>query len=281
MFTAVRRSHTGFTLIELLVVIAIIAILAAIIFPVFAKAREKARQATCSSNEKQLGIGVLLYMQDYDETFPYGNDGFASTAGWARPIMPYLKAPDAFKCPDDRTEYSRNGVKWQTVSYACNDSLLPDGNRDASWRVHPVFLSQLRAPASTVLLCEAFGATLDPTRTGTDDDYSGGATMDTKFWTQGGLGSPSSYCLYATGNPVGQTLKQVAGIPNGVHNDGANYLAADGHVKWLKATAISPGKDAVSSNAPEDDSGEHAAGTSYRNVNNAGPGSAALTFSKI
>src|SRR6266511_3956182 len=65
------RRHRGFTLIELLVVIAIIAILAAILFPVFAQAREKARQSTCTSNLKQLGNGLLMYTQDYDETFPF------------------------------------------------------------------------------------------------------------------------------------------------------------------------------------------------------------------
>lgn len=281
MFTVVHRSRVGFTLIELLVVIAIIALLAAILFPVFARAREKARQTTCASNQKQLGLGFIQYVQDYDEVFPYGNDGFASTAGWARPIMPYLKAPEAFKCPNDPTSYTRDGVQWQTVSYALNDSLLPDGNRDANWNVSPTPLSKLVAPASTVMLCEAFGATLDPKRTGTDDDFSGGATMSTQFWTQDGLGHPSSYCLYATGNPVGHTLKQAPGITDGVHSGGSNYLAADGHVRWLKATAISPGKDALGSNDPQNDAGEHASGTSYMNVNGGGRGSATMTFSKI
>jgi prepilin-type N-terminal cleavage/methylation domain-containing protein len=65
-----RNTKLGFTLIELLVVIAIIAILAAILFPVFAKVREKARQTTCTSNEKQIGLGILQYVQDYDETYP-------------------------------------------------------------------------------------------------------------------------------------------------------------------------------------------------------------------
>ena len=71
----------GFTLIELLVVIAIIAILAAILFPVFASAREKARQSTCTNNEKQIGLGILQYMQDFDETFPFGQNAWGKVGG--------------------------------------------------------------------------------------------------------------------------------------------------------------------------------------------------------
>src|SRR6187549_594984 len=86
----------GFTLIELLVVIAIIAILAAILFPVFAQAREKARQTACLSNEKQLVLGVLQYVQDYDEVFPSrSRDGINwIPAGWASITYPYVKSTD-------------------------------------------------------------------------------------------------------------------------------------------------------------------------------------------
>src|ERR671933_2119510 len=90
-----RRSRDhGFTLIELLVVIAIIAILAAILFPVFAKARAKARQATCLSNLKQLGTAFMMYAQDYDETYPMSNYGLSSgvNRSWQYLVDPYVKA---------------------------------------------------------------------------------------------------------------------------------------------------------------------------------------------
>jgi prepilin-type N-terminal cleavage/methylation domain-containing protein/prepilin-type processing-associated H-X9-DG protein len=102
-----RSGRRGFTLIELLVVIAIIAILAAILFPVFAKAREKARQTACLSNEKQIGLGLLQYEQDFDEALPYiwyGTNGGGSAAGgnykWMDAVYPYIKSDAVFSCPD-------------------------------------------------------------------------------------------------------------------------------------------------------------------------------------
>src|SRR5471032_1907295 len=99
--------HKAFTLIELLVVIAIIAILAAILFPVFAKAREKARQSTCASNEKQLGLAILQYVQDYDELYPglnnlngFGGSNYIAVSlgsgAWGNQIYPYVKSKSIF-----------------------------------------------------------------------------------------------------------------------------------------------------------------------------------------
>ncbi|MEO7718357.1 MAG: DUF1559 domain-containing protein [Capsulimonas sp.] len=272
--------NRAFTLIELLVVIAIIAILAAILFPVFAKAREKARQISCASNERQLGLGLLQYVQDNDETFPMGSFN-NYCGGWAQPVYPYVKSVGLYKCPDDSTLYNPGTGIWNDVSYAINDSLVYDGNRTGSPSGPGANLAQMSSPSVTVMLCEAFGATMDIANTsGVQPDYSPAATMDTNFWTQGGKGTPANNGAYATGNPVGQTLQLHQGTA-GIHTDGANYLACDGHVKWLKASRISPGKDALAAANAEDDGGEHAAGTSYMNVNGGGSGSATLTFSKI
>ncbi|BDI30385.1 hypothetical protein CCAX7_24360 [Capsulimonas corticalis] len=271
-------SRVGFTLIELLVVIAVIAILAAILFPVFAKAREKARQISCASNQKQLGLGFMQYLQDNDEVFPMGNPNYGYCGGWAHPIMPYLKSIGVYKCPDDSTSYNPGFGVWQTVSYSENDSLLGDGSRDSGGTAHTTALATLAAPASTVLLCEAYGATMDINNATTTTDYSTGATMDQNFWGGCAMG-----CIgyYATGDPVANTLRKAPGVTTGVHTDGSNYLACDGHVKWLRASKIAPGKDALSSTDPQNDAGEHAAGTSYLNVSGGASGSAALTFSKI
>src|SRR6266853_1824422 len=108
------KRRYGFTLIELLVVIAIIAILAAILFPVFAQARAKARQASCTSNVKQLSLGFMMYVQDYDETFPYWNWGDSFGSGsrtpnhfesfWINAIYPYVKNGQVFACPSSNDQ---------------------------------------------------------------------------------------------------------------------------------------------------------------------------------
>ncbi len=94
-----RRIASGFTLIELLVVIAIIAILAAILFPVFGRARENARRSSCQSNMKQMGLGIVQYVQDYDEYYP--TSAGAGTGTWRQKIQPYLKSTQVLRCPSN------------------------------------------------------------------------------------------------------------------------------------------------------------------------------------
>src|SRR5512132_4141922 len=107
----------GFTLIELLVVIAIIALLAAILFPVFARARENARKSTCQSNLKQLGTAIMQYTQDYDETLPMNYNDATTTVWrhWWDAIDPYLKNTGVLRCPSQPTV---------TVGYAANNWIM-------------------------------------------------------------------------------------------------------------------------------------------------------------
>ncbi len=116
----------GFTLIELLVVIAIIAILAAILFPVFARARENARRASCQSNLKQIGLGMMMYTQDYDETFPmhYGYVQGGVVYSWPITLEPYAKSRQVFFCPSDTVHNSGNAINTSNVSYGYNYAYL-------------------------------------------------------------------------------------------------------------------------------------------------------------
>lgn len=99
-----QECRRGFTLIELLVVIAIIAILASILFPVFARAREKARQSACLSNTKQLVLALYMYAQDYDETYPRGYTPFQDSPNWRDFVMPYLKNTQILVCPSQKKD---------------------------------------------------------------------------------------------------------------------------------------------------------------------------------
>ena len=252
----------GFTLIELLVVIAIIAILAAILFPVFAKAREKARQTSCASNEKQLGLGFIQYVQDYDEKWPIGigTSANATSISWPDEIFPYVKSVGVFKCPDDSTQNTTTPT--YALSYAMNYNLTADsqtagGNSQAS----------LSSPTSTVL---AF-------------DYDEGTvgnftTMPPSGMTSGVgafVGGNSAQLVYGT-----CTLGFGCGSP-AIHDPEIMFLACDGHVKLLRPEKVSCGNDAASQSTAPVITGtteSSAAGTS----SNAMSGNTfTLTFSEI
>jgi len=161
------RTFSGFTLIELLVVIAIIAILAAILFPVFATAREKARQTTCLNNEKQIGLAIMQYVSDYDEFYPMSNWGGGTTAysgptySWRMEVYPYVQTNRVFQCPSvTTTAQDVSGYAGSTVSfyehYSCNwyimrayDGCLSPGTNGVPV---PICISQVPSPASTLMV---------------------------------------------------------------------------------------------------------------------------------
>ena len=139
----------GFTLIELLVVIAIIAILAAILFPVFARAREKARQTSCLSNVKQLALGVHMYCQDFDEAVPhyrYENPKSISL-NWTGMVEPYLKNTQIWQCPSAAA---------QTLAYGWNYRYLgwPSRGGTAGSSVAAMKLAEITKPAETICIAE-------------------------------------------------------------------------------------------------------------------------------
>ena len=250
----------AFTLIELLVVIAIIAILAAILFPVFQKVRENARRTSCLSNEKQLGLAFVQYTQDYDERYTCGavNTGtHVYGQGWGGQVYTYVKSTGVYKCPDDSTNTATSattGVTAYPVSYSFNTN----ANKAA--------LSQFNAPASTVLLCEAFGAVarIDQTDEGLTTTY------DDLSSTTDGLPDPDSVagvlcdsvaCGHGYGGgydiqlatgimaggqsgilvPPAGTTAYYTGGGVGIHTGGSNFLLADGHVKFLQPSQVSTG----------------------------------------
>ena len=164
-----KKVKEGFTLIELLVVIAIIAILAAILFPVFAQAREKARQASCLSNTKQIGTALQLYVDDYEEMFPlmvYNatglsiNDGYPSTkfttadtkyTGWAKwqtwmdAIFPYVKNVNIFVCPSGNKNYA---------GYSYNVQLIGGLDHYLQNTAIPISLSEIVNPSQTIFVTD-------------------------------------------------------------------------------------------------------------------------------
>jgi prepilin-type N-terminal cleavage/methylation domain-containing protein/prepilin-type processing-associated H-X9-DG protein len=150
--TTVRKSTHGFTLIELLVVISIIAIIAAILFPVFSRARENARRSSCTSNAKQLALGIIMYSQDYDEKMM---PAYYGTVYWPYLTLPYTKSQQILNCPSEsKAKYVATTdpvYSWNSnVDYGMSMPLrsgLPSG-------VQAPTLSQVIKPSETVMLAE-------------------------------------------------------------------------------------------------------------------------------
>lgn len=267
----ISRSN-GFTLIELLVVIAIIAILAAILFPVFAKAREKARQTACLSNMKQLGLSFAQYTSDYDELYPCGNDQTIGSSsygrGWFKQIYSYAKSHGLQSCPDDPT--TSTSVNTFVLSYGFNFHLT--SSKPGSGFTGPSLESKLTSPSATVMVCEIQGNKVDVETSGYIEQQSSTVT---------GKDGPYFSGTMATGVFPGRSFG-VIGTPDGtVHTGGSNFLAADNHAKWLPPGRLSGGyADAAtpqSAQVPGNGSA-NASGTAALD-NGGGPNSATLTFS--
>ncbi|MDR3708981.1 MAG: DUF1559 domain-containing protein [Capsulimonadaceae bacterium] len=256
-----RQTHTlGFTLIELLVVIAIIAILAAILFPVFAQAREKARTTACLSNMKQMGLAWVQYTQDYDEYVPCGmSDWTIGGSGWASQLYPYVKSTKAFICPSDTFAQA-------SCSYGINGNMVPlccGYNGSAAEPPAPWPISKFTAPAKTIALFEVTGS-------GPFDISSPSYLQPGNTSSAVGFGLGGQYQMQGTGCDCGSgtpTLAYATGLypfllayssgtystdfaPNARHQLGSNYLLADGHAKWLRPELVSPGYNPVTASSP-------------------------------
>jgi len=225
------KGPLGFTLIELLVVIAIIAILAAILFPVFAQAREQARKATCQSNLKQFSSAFAMYKSDYDGKYPFGGwiannntpDYVGRSGDWHISMFPYVKNTGVYTCPSstDIHEFPKGRADWnRTVTdYLYNNYLAQDreGRQE----------SAVNAPADCVNLIEGHS---DWGRGNCAGPFDGGNMSQTTNWCH-------EYTLFGnnsslvTGGLWGSD-KKLWDLPR--HNGGADVLFCDGHVKFIK-----------------------------------------------
>ncbi|MCC6442628.1 MAG: prepilin-type N-terminal cleavage/methylation domain-containing protein [Armatimonadetes bacterium] len=218
----------GFTLIELLVVIAIIAILAAILFPVFAQAREKARAISCMSNCKQIGNAFMMYVQDYDEhtTIDLGASGLMTTAEgqqiaeirYESALYPYTKSIAIYVCPSNGHKCQGGDCKraWHFEEMFRN--ITPGYGMNAC--INGRSFAAIKSPASTLAFADSWHEICSCPRA--------------VAWPEGGCcfpGVSASFCGTAD-NPAIDKSKATR------HQGGSNIIFADGHAKWFKAEAI-------------------------------------------
>ena len=208
----ISQKNSAFTLIELLVVIAIIAILAAILFPVFARARENARRSSCQSNLKQIGLGILQYSQDYDEMMPAVS--LAGNIRWEDMVQPYIKSRQLFVCPSNTSTVFFAGTTGNWFNH-----YLGNGNNNAGASAGTGF--NYRRPMDATIFTSA---PADPERSVTSlAEIQAPAQAILVSETNGTRNSSNVYSTSAAGGLV---------FTN--HLGTTNYLFSDGHVKSLK-----------------------------------------------
>lgn len=211
------RTRAAFTLIELLVVIAIIAILAAILFPVFSQAREKARQTACLSNLKQIGTAFLMYTQDYDENLPLTTYPLPSNT-WTAQAQPYIKSTQIFRCPTDDSD------NWKAASPRLSSYFLSAYMAGSQQYGN---LAAISAPASVIYVAES-------AKNINRDHFH-------PFNWNGNLETPTPNPLYsAYMNSITWSAAKQETIELALrrHSDGSNFVYLDGHAKWGKWSQV-------------------------------------------
>jgi prepilin-type N-terminal cleavage/methylation domain-containing protein/prepilin-type processing-associated H-X9-DG protein len=279
-FSPPGRNHStaqrAFTLIELLVVIAIIAILAAILFPVFARARENARRASCQSNMKQIALGIKQYVQDYDEKFPMAmaeatTNSWVIQTSWVIAIQPYTKSYQVFQCPSEASKGNGTYVAASVLGgggpgdnplsanqywtdYYGNELVMRRSKLGPS-------VNEAKIPyvANTVLLGD-----------GSINNNSG----------QPGCGEPWFTRLRPDNSNNYGSADDPTAVAGGVlgqsrHLEGANYAFVDGHVKWLKQEKVLRASDQGN---PNYETGAPKCGATYGGDGSSSPTGSNNTF---